>query len=180
LPIVNKIKNQFFVGDGNLKSVSKLDFEYTYNAAGRLVNVRETLGTGANAVRNLAYQYNTDGFPSKRSFVSTGNTSSTPAQTDTFTYSPKGELLTAQVGTGSLISYLYDAGGRQVGRVQGIKTLQLYYGNPNSPDQLTASALQTLQRDGGLQHQGLCHQLHSLRMVFYSPLPATNELKLPK
>jgi RHS repeat-associated protein len=187
----------------SVANVSKLDFEYTYNSAGRLVNVRETLGTGANAVRNLAYQYNADGellnaaeggfasevytydlnsnrtskkmgaapalkatfdasdkilnhgasggilnyefdadgFLSRRSFVSTGNSSSTPAQTDTFTYSPKGELLTAQVGTGSLFSYMYDAGGRQVGRVQGSNTLQLYYGNPNSPYQLTASAL---------------------------------------
>lgn len=57
---------------------------------------------------------------------------------DTFTYSARGELLSATAGS-TTVSYGYDGFGRRTSRSQGADTTQYLYGNPGDPLQLTAS-----------------------------------------
>ena len=57
---------------------------------------------------------------------------------DSFTYSTRGELLSATVG-GDTVTYSYDAVGRQVARTQGADTTQYLFGDPNDPFRLSAS-----------------------------------------
>jgi RHS repeat-associated protein len=84
----------------------------TYDAQDRLTNRAGT-----------AYQFDDDGFFKQRG-------------SDTFTYSARGELLSAAVGT-QTITYAYDGLGRRVTKTIGTATTQYLYGNPLSPLQLT-------------------------------------------
>jgi RHS repeat-associated protein len=58
--------------------------------------------------------------------------------TDLFTYSARGELLSATAG-GQTVNYRYDAMARRVSRTDGSGTTKYLYGNPGNPFQLTAS-----------------------------------------
>lgn len=84
-----------------------------YDAQDRLTSIGAT-----------SYGFSTDGYLSSRG-------------SDTFTYSARGELLSATVG-GQSVSYGYDGFGRQVSRTAAAGTTQFLYGNPDNPYQLTA------------------------------------------
>jgi RHS repeat-associated protein len=70
-----------------------------------------------------AYEFSASGHMTKR-----GN--------DTFTYSARGELLSATVGQ-TTVEYRYDGMGRRVARIQGNDTTRYLYGNPSDPFEVT-------------------------------------------
>jgi RHS repeat-associated protein len=71
-----------------------------------------------------AYQVDSDGFLTHRG-------------ADTFSYSARGELLSATVG-GQTVTYSYDGLRRRVGRTTPAGTTQYFYGDPGNPFVLTA------------------------------------------
>ncbi len=125
-------------------------FGYTYDADGELTAVT------ANGAPAEAYNYDARGNRSTAAAVAVydsadrltglggapyvfdvdGNLASRGA--DTFTYSTRGELLSATAG-GQTITYAYDGLGRRVNRTEGASTTQYLYGNPANPFQITAS-----------------------------------------
>ncbi len=126
-------------------------FDYTYDLDGQLFEVRkdgvlvEQYGYDNNANRTstfsatasydgqdrlieqggVAYTFDNDGYLTARG-------------SDTFTYSARGELLSATVG-GATTTYQYDGISRRVAKTDAVGTIQYLYGNPGNPFQLTAS-----------------------------------------
>jgi RHS repeat-associated protein len=72
-----------------------------------------------------AYTFDADGFMTGRG-------------SDTFAYSPSGELLAATVG-GETITYDYDGSGRRTARTDQGGRLQYLYGNPRDPLEVSAT-----------------------------------------
>ncbi len=109
--------------DGNRTSrtVDGVTRAATYSAAGKLT------GLGGSAV-----SVNDDGFETARG-------------SDTFTWSARGELLSATVG-GTTQGYAYDGDGRLVARTTAGQTWRYFYGNPDQQLQVTAA----LEPDGTL------------------------------
>ncbi len=126
-------------------------FDYTYDLDGQLFEVRkdgilvEQYGYDNNANRTstlsamatydeqdrlvqqggVSYTFDDDGCVTTRG-------------SDTFTYSARGELLSATVG-GQAITYQYDGIGRRIGKTDAAGTVQYLYGNQGSPFTVTAS-----------------------------------------
>jgi len=133
-------------------SAAAVIYTYTYDADGHLTEVLadssplETYGYDANGNRTnvgtdtatydiqdrlnnlggIAYTFGTDGFMQARG-------------TETFSYSTRQELLTANVSGGETASYTYDGFGRLVARTDTDGTTQYLYGDPGSLFMLTAS-----------------------------------------
>jgi RHS repeat-associated protein len=102
--------------DGNrtLREAGGSSRSGTYDAAGLITAVGPT-----------AYTTNSDGFVTARG-------------ADTFTWSARGELLSATVG-GVTETYTYDGYGRLVGRTANGSTWRYLYGNPDQQLQVTAA-----------------------------------------
>ncbi len=101
--------------DNNANRTSTLTASATYDNQDRLIQQGGVL-----------YQFDADGYLAQRG-------------ADTFTYSARGELLSATVGV-QTVTYQYDGTGRRVARTdaQGAVT-QYLYGNLSNPFQVTAS-----------------------------------------
>ena len=109
--------------------------QYAYDANGNRTSRR--LGAAAvetaafdsqdrlQAQGAVAYQVTTDGFLVRRG-------------TDSFTYSARGELLSATTAAGTS-TYAYDSFGRRLSWTCAAGTTQFLYGNPEQQVQLTAS-----------------------------------------
>jgi len=103
---------------------------YSYDSNG---NRDEANGTTASyddqdrlqAFNGLSYSFDANGFMTGRG-------------SDSFSYSTRGELLSATIG-GQTVTYTYDAVGRQVARTVGSDTTQYLFGDPNDPFRLSAS-----------------------------------------
>jgi RHS repeat-associated protein len=137
--------------DGQLTKVTRDGTtveQYTYDGDSNRVSRQLGTATAETATYDaqdrltqrgaLAYQFDGDGFLKQRG-------------TDTFTYSARGELLSATIGT-QTIAYGYDGLGRRIRKTIGTATTQYLYGNPRSPLQLTqvrnaAGQLTTLDYD---------------------------------
>src|SRR5574341_1122704 len=126
-------------------------FDYEYDLDGQLFQVRkdgvlvEQYGYDNNANRTstlattasyddqdrlieqggLSYTFDPDGYLTNRG-------------SDTFTYSARGELLSA-TASGQTVSYQYDGMARRIGKTDASGTTQFLYGNPGNPFQVTAS-----------------------------------------
>jgi RHS repeat-associated protein len=126
-------------------------FDYSYDVDGQLVTVHkdgalvEQYGYDNNANRTstltttatyddqdrliqqggVAYTFDDDGYLTTRG-------------SDTFTYSARGELLSATVG-GQTITYQYDGMARRIGKTDAAGTMQYLYGNPGNPFQVMGS-----------------------------------------
>jgi RHS repeat-associated protein len=126
-------------------------FDYTYDVDGQLFEVRkdgalvEQYGYDNNANRTstltasasydyqdrliqqagVNYNFDDDGYLTTRG-------------SDTFTYSARGELLSATV-SGQTFTYQYDGMARRIARTDATGTVQYLYGNPGNPFQVTAS-----------------------------------------
>jgi RHS repeat-associated protein len=139
--------------DGELLRVSEngnVTEEYTYDANSNRTLKRSLASVGA-AGGGSALNSETATYNSQDRMVSQGNnTFSFDADgflqartnsfgTDTFNYSAKGELLTAKMATGSVVSYMYDSNSRLIGRTHGGETSQFVYANLSSPYQFSAS-----------------------------------------
>ena len=125
-----------FDKNGQLLRVTRdgaLEEEYKYDDNGNRTSRK--IGTGPEEVAGfdtqgristlgtVSYTFDGAGFLSKRG-------------ADSFTYSTRGELLQATVGTKS-ITYTYDGLGRRVARTDSTGTYQYLYGNPMDPMQVT-------------------------------------------
>jgi RHS repeat-associated protein len=114
--------------DGQLISVSGAETgSYAYDANGN----RTSGGAAYDAQDRLTtrggttYKSDVDGFITGRG-------------SDSFTYSARGELLSAKVGS-TTVAYRYDALGRRVARTEGGSTEQYLYGDLGNPYRVTAS-----------------------------------------
>ena len=151
--------------------------QLTVSAPGVLSNDRDVNGDALTAVlvsdaSQGSVTLNADG-----SFVYMPNPDFSGS--DTFTYSARGVLLSATIGT-QTITYAYDGLGRRVTKTIGTATTQYLYGNPLSPLQLTqvrnaAGQLTTLDYDdsgllvalerGGSRYYVSTDQLGSPRVI---------------
>jgi len=124
--------------DGQLIQVKKggaVEEDYDYDANGNRTLYKS--GTSLNATAeydaqdrlktqgSIEYRFDDDGFLVKKG-------------RDLYTYSSKGELLSANLD-GLVITYAYDGTHRRVARNDPAGTIQYLYGNPGNPFQLTAS-----------------------------------------
>src|SRR6185437_4357216 len=170
-------------------------YDYVYDADGRLTqvtrdgNITERYGYDANGNRvsrqlggnpaepasydaqdrllqqgTVTYQLDADGFLAQRG-------------PDSFSYSARGELLSATVG-GETITYSYDGLGRRVSRTSSAGTTQYLYGSPANAFLLTqvrdpAGVLTTLFYDAG----GLLFALDRAGARFYV---STDEVGTPR
>lgn len=115
---------------------------YTYDAAGNRLSrtaggttktaTYETAKTALDTFGGVDYTVNSDGFTTKRG-------------TDTFTWSARGELLSAAV-SGGTTTYAYDGFGRRVAMTVGGQTTKYLYGDPQRQLQATA----VIEPDGTL------------------------------
>jgi RHS repeat-associated protein len=135
----NPIAHEYsYDADGQLVQAKKGDIsaeEYSYDANGNRTRYRS--GSALDAVaeydeqdrlKNLGsieYQFDDDGYLVKKG-------------RDLYTYSSKGELLSANLD-GLVVNYTYDGMHRRVARTDPAGTTQYLYGDPENPFQLTAS-----------------------------------------
>ncbi len=100
--------------DNNANRTSTLTTTATYDEQDRLIQQG-----------GVSYSFDDDGYLTTRG-------------SDTFTYSARGELLSATVG-GQTLTYQYDGIGRRIGKTDAAGTVQYLYGNPGNPFQVTAA-----------------------------------------
>ncbi|MCY4730030.1 hypothetical protein KY092_05590 [Natronomonas gomsonensis] len=105
------------------RTLGPATLDATYRTGDRL-KACEKESSGSRTT--VAYSYDKDGFLSGRG-------------SDTFSYSPKGHLLTATPNGGSTVTYTNDAHGRLIGRTVSGNTTEYLYGDPNRPWQLTVA-----------------------------------------
>ena len=114
--------------DGQLTSVTGAETgTYAYDANGNRTTGGATydLQDRQLTLGATAYGTDADGFVTARG-------------ADSFTYSARGELLSATVGA-TTVTYRYDSLGRRVARTQGGSTEQYLYGDLGDPFRVTAS-----------------------------------------
>ena len=124
--------------DSQLIEVKKngvVEEEYTYDSNGNRTSYQSSSTGNVNADYDEqdrinqqggdVYQFDADGFMTSK-------------KGDTFSYSAKGELLSATVA-GQDADYAYDGMQRRMARTDQAGTIQYLYGNPGQPFQLTAA-----------------------------------------
>ena len=126
--------------DGQLTQVkdgSSVVESYVYDPDGNRTSVQSSAlnnGTTMLATFNSQDQIGAQG-STNYTFDSDGFLSACGG--DSFTYSARGELLSADIG-GTTVTYGYDGIGRRVSRTVSGQTYQYLYGNPYDPYQITA------------------------------------------